>query len=135
MARTIVAVIQRLVDTGVGVSGTTILAGNAPNNVPPAGVDAHLVIHETGGRPPQGTHNEGFTAERLPSFQIVAKASRYPDAAAKAEQAYDALRLVNTTISGVFFLTMYPLQDPFELPPDPNGKLRVAFNIATHRRG
>jgi hypothetical protein len=140
MPRTILGVIQRLIDEGVGVAGQTILAGNDPGNVPPDDVDAHIVIHEYGGRTPEGTHNEGFLATRRPSFQIVAKADRYPDAANLAETAFAKCSLVNTAVvvpgsGSVFFITMYPLQDPFELPADAvTGKSRVAFNIHTHVR-
>jgi hypothetical protein len=128
------AIITRLVSAGAGVAGVDIFAGN-DNVGPEDGVDEHIIVMPTPGRTPEGTHNEGFTAYRRPSFQIVAKAERYPDAHARAEIAYDALQATNETIGGVFFLSMMPLQEPFALPPDAQGRSRVVFNIATHRRG
>lgn len=134
IARTIDSIIQRLVDQGVGIEGTTIAAGN-DDVAEPVDQAEYIVVHEYGGQFPEGTHNEGHLAQRKPSFQIVAKADRYPNAGQLAERAFLAMNVVNTTIKGIFFLKIRPMQDPFELPADRNGKARVAFNIETQRRG
>jgi hypothetical protein len=134
IARSIDSIIQRLVDEGVGVEGVTIAAGN-DDDAEPTDQPEYIVVHEYGGQQPEGTHNEGFLATRKPSFQIVAKAERYPDAGQLAERAFLAMNVMNETVKGIFFLKIRPMQDPFELPADRNGKARVAFNIETHRRG
>ncbi|HEX6880942.1 MAG TPA: minor capsid protein [Terriglobales bacterium] len=126
------AIIQRLVDEGVGVRGTTIFAGTESDL--PTADSGFITVLETGGRPPIGTHNEGPTALRQPSFQITARAGKYRVARNLAEQVHTALTFSNLQIGDRFFLYAAPMQEPFSLPNDANGRVRVAVNIETTHR-
>jgi hypothetical protein len=97
----------------------------------PAHGNGFFTILETGGDAPLGTHNEGYLALRRPGFQITARARRYQVASALIQQAFTALSFSNTQIGDRFFLHAVPLQEPFSLPNDANGRVRLAFNLAT----
>lgn len=124
---------QRLITLVPLVDGETIFAG--PDADLPATGTGFLVIRETGGAPPVGTHNEGFTALRRPSFQLMSHATDYSVAWALANAAYAASNASNVQIDDVFFLMIFPIQEPHDMPPDPKGRCRVVFNVGTYRRG
>jgi hypothetical protein len=135
--RVIDAVATRLVSEGVGTKGVTIFAGGDVY-LPSAGSPALLSLTETGGAPPDRVHNA--KAIRHPTAQVVARAGKYPDAAALIDRAYNALggdednRVVNLTIEGIFFLDIHPTSEVLQLPVDAQGRVRLAFNIAMTRR-
>lgn len=92
-----------------------------------------LTISGTGGEPREGTHNAGSL--RLPHFQIVARARSYSVAANMAEAAYEKSDKANLLLTGgVFIINMHPINDPFPLPKDANGRNRVAFNVEVRAR-
>ncbi len=132
--RTDEALVAHLVAEGVGTFPGTIGVGAAAPKL--SGAAPFVSVIETGGLSPIGTHNEGATALRRPGFQIVARALDPKVARAKAEQAYLALRVSNQTLggpSGVRFLWVRPVQEPFELPLDAMGYARMAFNVTCCR--
>jgi hypothetical protein len=127
------AIVQRLVQKGLGTAGVTLFAGTETDlPVLPANQVLGSVL-ESGGEPPQTTHSSGSI--RRPHFQVTFRHSRYPDAAAKAEAAWLALGgedgVANVQISDVFFLYIRPQQEPFGMPVDANSRARVSFNVAT----
>jgi hypothetical protein len=123
---------SRLIAMVPVVDGKTIFAGTDAD-IPTTG--SFLTIIETGGESPIGTHNEGHTALRRPGFQVTARATDYRDTSALIQLAYNASRASNVLIGDVYFLTIRPEQEPFGLPLDKNGRSRMAFNVATTRRG
>lgn len=129
------SILQRLQVQGVGTRGQTIFAGTGAD-IPNAGTI--VTVTETGGARPFELHTGGAVNQskliRQPSFQIVARSTNYELAAAKAEQAYNALLFANTQVEDVFWLKVNPLSEPFTLPVDANGRNRVAFNIECVRR-
>lgn len=127
--RSIESITLRLEQAGIGVRGVTIFAGTGAD-IPNAGTI--ITVTETGGQRPIGTHNAGSL--RQPAFQVVARSTDYRQAAAKIDQAYSALVVNNTMIGDVFWLRIGPIQEPFPLPVDANGRSRLAFNIETIRR-
>lgn len=141
----ITAAVQRLVDRGVGVGGTTIFAGTDVD-LPTTGTPAILTLLQTGGEAPVGTQNDGPGALRKPRFQATARADRYDDALALAEAAWAALGgtphdptvprlpIVNLLIGDVFFLWMHPITDFIDLPIDANARVRIAFNVGAQWR-
>ncbi len=132
MANALDAVLTQLSSSGVGVPGSTLFAGTeASLPSTPTGI---VSVVETGGGMPIPTH-ENLTALRQPSFQVVARAQSYRAASNLSRLAYEALILSNTLVDGVFFLLMAPMQEPFSLPNDASGRVRIAFNIRTiHRK-
>lgn len=136
MIRTIDALIVRLADQNVGVGGTTIFAGSDVN-LPNTGVPAFITLAEAGGPEPTRFHNT--PPLRHPSIQLTARGDLYDEVAALLEAAWDAVGgsdhpIVNMSIGGVFFLSMYPVGEPLQLPVDAQQRVRLAFNIAMTRR-
>lgn len=142
--RPIDAIAQRLVQKGIGTvgsTGTIFVGSDAVLPVLPAS-QVLVTVLETGGEPALRLHTGGKL--RRPHFQITMRHARYPDAAAKADAAYNALGgddndsagMVNVLIGDVFFLICRPMQEPFGMPSDANGRARVTFNVETTvRRG
>jgi hypothetical protein len=123
------ALIGRLVTQGIGVLGSTLFASIASEL--PGGPGPYTSLLATSGLTPVGTHNAGPTKYRRPTFQVVARAQDPKVARSKAVAAYAALTVTNQTIGSLWFLSVTPQQEPFELPADPQGRARWAFNVAT----
>lgn len=103
----------------------------------PSGGTRFLKIIQTGGPPPIRTHNSVITPAYVrPTAQFIAVAARYEDADTMAKQAYDSLvGRRNIVVSGdVFYREINPLQEPFDLGLDQNGRAQVAFNIMAIKR-
>lgn len=127
MAAVAQALANRLVSQGVATAGRIYIGQRA---VLPSGTAvSFLTLQSTGGLEPVGTHNGGPTRYRRPTFQVVARAGTYASAEALAYAAYAALAFQNATASGVAFLRVRPLQEPFELPLDTDQRCRVVFNV------
>lgn len=120
----------KLVADGVGVIGTSIFLSSKAEI--PAGAGPYISIIETGGMTARRNHNnKGYT--QRPSAQITTRASTYPAARSKAFAAYTSLcgdrGLFNTTLSGVFYLSIIPIQHLIDIGLDEAARPRVAFNI------
>lgn len=121
------AIGTRLVSEGVAAASRVFIGQRA---VLPTGTGvAFLTLQATGGLEPVGTHDGGPTRYRRATYQVVARAGTYALAEALALAAYAALAFQNATVSGVAFLRVRPLQEPFELPLDTDQRCRVAFNV------
>jgi hypothetical protein len=68
-----------------GSSATAIPTGDGP----------YLVLRETGGTAPKGTHNDGPAAYRCPAAQVLVIARTTAAARTMAHAAYDALIAVS----------------------------------------
>jgi hypothetical protein len=93
----------------------------------PTGDGPFLVVQGTGGERPELVHNA--SANRLPHFQVMVVARSFAIAAAMAESAYQQSTRSHYTFNGVRFIHLRPINEPFGLPKDPNGRNRVAFNV------
>lgn len=136
MPRSIEAITRRLEDRGVGVRGETIFAGGDVA-LPESG--DFITVEETGGPGMTRTHNAGDL--RHPSFQITARGDEYPTVTAMLEAAWEALgggdqanKIANLVIEGITWLYIRPAGEPFGMPNDENGRLRVMFNVDTMRQ-
>ena len=118
-----------LVAAGVGTKSVDIFATSASQM--PTGIGPYLSLIETGGTAPERTHNTIHPpAYQRPGAQITVRAKSYAAARVMAKNAYDALGGVrNTTISGVWYREISPVQEPFDLGLDENGRARVVFNV------
>jgi hypothetical protein len=134
MASTIDAIITRLVDMNVGARDVSIFAGG--DVYVPGGPGPFISLSGAPGRAPMPGHNHSTL--RRPSIQLSVRGELYTAVETMIEAAYVALGgtnpIANTTIGGVFFLTMYPQQDHFQLPNDSLGRVRLAFNLNITRR-
>lgn len=134
MATTVLdGVIAQLVAADCGKAGTSIFAGSDVN-LPLSGT--YITVMQTAGRAPDRMHNA--TTVRRPGVQLTARGDIYQTVEALAEKAWVALggltALTNVTLGDMFFLSMFPAGDKFQLPNDKNGMVRIAFNVfITHR--
>jgi hypothetical protein len=125
----------KLVASGVGVIGTSIfLSTKAP--IPP-GDGPYLVIIETGGSGAKRTH--GGVAVECPTAQLSVRALDYPTARARLKLAYDALGgakgLHNVTLSGTFYQSIVPRQNPTDIGlEEGTARAVVAYNIEAEKQ-
>lgn len=119
---------------GFGTYGTTLFKG--AKAVIPAGAGPFVSFTETGGGPPEGTHNcIDVPAYVKPSAQIVVRAESYDVAKARAVELYALLYPVrNRLVNGTYWHSVSILQEPFDLGLDDVGRPRVAFNINVVKR-
>lgn len=111
-----------------GTPGVDLFGGNSidlPNEDYPM-----LTIISYGGGGPEDTQQEP-NAIRHPNFQLTGRSIIYDEALALAEAALAKSTARNEVFSGFFFLRIAPRSDVFDLPLDPSGRSRVAFNIET----
>jgi hypothetical protein len=118
----------------VGIANGIIFAGS--DIVIPKGQGPYVSLLATPGRPPIGVHNS--TSLRQPSIQLTVRGGTFPTVASLSEQCYNAMghdpKIVNLLIGDVFFLSINPEQEPFSLPNDAVGRIRLAFNVLSLRR-
>lgn len=131
-------VVTILETAGVGTYGSTIFVGSKAVLPTPDSESevAFITIVATGGAAPEGTHNStDVPAYVRPSAQVVARASKYSLAEAKALQAYLALfKVRNQFVNGTWWRQVTMKQEPFDLGEDDNARPRVAFNFDCVKR-
>jgi hypothetical protein len=121
-------IIDRLVVKGVGTFQTNIFATS--QMIIPSGEGPYLSITETGGRPGIRIHNKKKPAIVRPSALISVRGGDAIHTREMAFAAYEALNDVrNETLSGTFYQELDALQEPYEMPPDENGRARYQFNV------
>lgn len=125
----------KLVAEGVGTIGANIFLGSkavipTPTANDPA-VGPYISLSETGGTGSRRTHNGSAVGQ--PTAQILCRAKTYNVARAKLKQAFDALGgdkgLHNVTLSGTFYLSVTPRQQPTDIGLDGVTRPMVVFNI------
>lgn len=130
-----------LESAGVGTRMVDIFASSA--KALPKGDGPFLSIIETGGTAPDNTQNHtDRPAYQRPGTQIVVRAGTYSAAKTMAVLAYYALFITNQnvgagdlTADGVWYRSIRPLQEPYDLKKlDPQGRVRVVFNILADKR-
>jgi hypothetical protein len=125
---------QKMEELGLGIRGASVGVGifsGTEVDLPGHG-EGFFTVLETPGMPPIGTSNEGPAIIRRPSFQVTARAKRYPVARNLIESLYAIdwkAAFVNRQISDRFFLYAAPASEPFTLPLDGIGRVRVTVNI------
>lgn len=115
-------------------AGTDLFAGDMPNSP-----DAVTALYESPGRAPVETMGApGLPPVILPRVQVQARGSRgvggYDVARARIRLVYDTLTLLtNTTVNGVYYLRVMPLQEPFFLNRDDVERVVFALNFEVYR--
>lgn len=125
----------KLVASGIGVLGTNLFLSSKA--VIPSGPGPYITLTETGGAAVGGFRGEGSriqnkvgVATAHPTAQVSVRASTYPIARAKAKDAFLVLDgIYNTTLSGVFYLSITARQEPTDVGLDEAGRVIVVFNI------
>lgn len=121
---------NRLVAEGVGAINSVIFMG--AKAIIPSGDGPYLTLSETGGFSPAGTQND--TGTERPTVQILGRATSYPIARAKVQQAFDALGgangLHNMLLSGVWYVSIKARQSVTDMmQQDEQGRAMLVFNI------
>lgn len=128
--RTIEAVALRIKQRGVATA-----AYQGSDVVIPGGDGPYVSLIETAGRTID-MHNTSSILQ--PSIQVTVRGGKFGPTGAMADLAWEELggkeKLVNVLIGDVFFLWLHPAQPPFQLTNDPQGRVRLTFNLAIARR-
>lgn len=109
-------------------------------SVIPDGSGPYLSLTETGGSGSEGTHNARFVGKAgytRPTAQLVVRAASYPAARQMAQNAYDVILRVGSKsqlVNNVWWRSVGPLQEPFDMGLDNKSRAQVVFNIAAIKR-
>jgi hypothetical protein len=133
------ALVARLVAQGIGTYGGstgTIFVGTK-SSIPSR---PHVVLVATGGIKPIGIHGAP-TKYRRPTVRLVARHTEYLAAEALCSSAIAALTVSNTFLGGdsledggIWFLSVRPLQEPYDIGPEPKtGMAQAAVNFFIER--
>lgn len=127
------ALTARLEAELLGTAGSTIFYSSGARI--PDGEGPFISLRIGPGLRPWGTHNDGLTAIRRPSVQVVVRGNVYATVSTTAAAVYAALSFVNETVSGVFFLKCTPRDsEPVDIGLDANGRTCLAWNLEVERR-
>jgi len=120
----------------VGTYGTDIFASSQAFIPVLASGLATLHLIQTGGTAPERTHNAVLTPAYIqPTMQLTARASTHAAAFAKATAAYNSLfKIRNQFINSGWYKWVKPLGDLDDSGSDPNGQVRVSFNVIANKR-
>jgi hypothetical protein len=120
---------------GVGIIGQTLFLGSMPQDEPGAGFqDAIMALKEIPSRPPVFAHDQ--TLYELPMLQIETRGVPYgyPAARQKAQDAWDALRVItNQSLSGTTYLRIVPQRSVYWLRTDDYFRPHFLFDIECAR--
>lgn len=101
----------------------------------PTGPGPYLSLIESGGTGPEYVQNQSAPAYQRPALQVVARATKYTDARAMIAAAYNVLAdKKNQMIGSVWYRSIRPLQEPFDIGLDDRQRTRVAFNLLAVKR-
>lgn len=127
-------ILTLLTDAGVGTPGTTIFLSS--RGVTPVGDGPFLLVTETGGMAPERTQNSvAVPAYRRPGLQFMVRGVKHHQVRAMIDLVFLTVAAVrNQFLSGVWYVEIRPLQEPFDLGLDTNGRLQMAFNVLVNKR-
>jgi hypothetical protein len=124
----------RLVAQNVGTIGGDIFLGSKA--VVPTGDGPYLSLLETGGSGSLRSHNG--TAVQRPTVHILCRAKSYSTARTKLKLAFDALGgdkgLHNITLSGTFYQSVTPRQQPTDIGLDGVARPMIVFNVDAEKQ-
>lgn len=126
---TVTALMEYLQAHGLGTAGTTLFGATSAAVPAGAGPFTHLI--EYGGAVPVESHDDHGTSIDRPRVQVTVHAASALGADLQAQACHRALsQIVNvTTLDGVRYLRVVPVQAPFDMGLDTSGRARVAFNV------
>lgn len=118
----------------IGVVGTDLFKGRMPDTP-----DSALTLYEYGGLAPThvyGLYDEDGRAERLlesPRVQLMARGGDYAVTRQWIEDAMRALDLAGETLTGLEYVRVAPVESPFLLDQDANGRWRFVVNVQVEK--
>lgn len=117
----------------VGTLGDTLFWGRGLTDTP----DAQVAVQAYGGMAPVRamTATVGSVAAERPRCQVVSRALEHSTAETTARSAWTALTNYKGTVNGTVILDVSPVQSPFYIGPDDQGRSLVAFNVDVWVKG
>lgn len=115
---------EYLEQRGHGARNVTLFVGNLP-----ASPDSVIVLRDYAGSPPQYKQDSVLPAWEMPRFQMLIRDPGYAGARQKARSVWEALHISNTLMNGVLLISSRPLQAPFGLGKDENGREQYVANF------
>lgn len=105
--------------------GTNLFKGRLPDSPITA-----VAISEYGGAPPLQTLGPTFVEEN-PRVQVVSRASDYATARTNAKTVWSLFKAFpsGSTLTGIVYKDIIPLQSPFLMMRDANDHPIIAFNL------
>ena len=115
---------------GIGTQGTDLFL----NGLPPD-PDAAVAIQEYGGEAPVFVHGTAGVSEERRRFQMTARAATVAAAMSQAQAGHALLCAIrNQALGGTtWYVGIYPLQSPWPLGKDENGRARVVCNYRVEK--
>ena len=107
--------------------GTNVFLGTLPSTP-----DVCAAVFETGGTAPRYALGQAAPIFQVPGAQLIFRGavSDYEGPRTVAKTAYDGfIALQNTDLTSVRYYLFQPLQAPFPIGEDKNGRVRIAFNM------
>lgn len=111
--------------------GTTVFLGMMPS-----APDACIALYEYPGLGPDFVFGQSAVSLESPRVQVLVRGAKsdYEAPRAVAETAYRACAAAGAQlISGTRYLRIAPLQSPFRLGTDDNGRVLIAFNLQVEK--
>lgn len=120
---------EYLQDQGLGLRSSTIFLETTPDKP-----DVCIVLFTYPGQAGMRTHSgDGVDYER-PNLQVKTRGDSLT-AFNLAMDVHHALSLVkNMTLSGVRYLSIEPMQSPYQVPADQNGRKQYQLNAQVVKR-
>jgi len=123
-------VARYLHDNSIGTIGTNIFKAFVPDSP-----HTCITVYSYPGSAPSNVFGSSNAAWEQPRFQIVCRSSEYSTADKKARDVWNLLNNVtnitlkpSTAATGCLYLRIEPLQSPFDLGDDDNGRSRIVCN-------
>lgn len=110
-----------------GLGHTSIYQGI--NTVLPTDDGPLISLVLTGGTSPDYVQNQVEAGYRHPAARICVHAKLSSVGREKIEELWTKATIRNTTIDGTRYVSIRPLQDPYELGPDRQNRSQFAFNV------
>ena len=116
---------------GDGTLGTDLFLGPLPDTP-----DVCTALYEYGGFAPEGDIGAGGAIRyEFPRVQVAVRHTSYATGRAKIDTVCDRLcGISNETLSGVYYVGAWPVQSPYLLDEDENGRWIFAVNFDVHKK-
>lgn len=100
------------------------------SGIPDAAPDSSIGMIETSGPAPEFVHESNVAFYEHATFQLMVRDTKYKDARSRMNTLWKLLSGVqNSVLSGTRYLSITPLQTPFDFGDDENHRARVVANF------
>ena len=131
MADTLTELVDYLASAGLGVAGTSIFQGLAPDDP-----DSCIVLEDAPGEQSESAFGSATGGWEKPAVIVRCRGPRqdYASARALAYRAFSEIRkIVGATVGGTFYHYARPQQSPYLLDVDEKGRPEVGFVVAIEK--